>query len=320
MGDRAIVLLFLAQVLGFPMVMPFVAFAFDMYISTILYCCLANYTLLLFGFYSPLYLAACFLNLLGNFLANFTGAWPRDFPDVFYGSGYGYEDDAGEYCWYLLGWIWEHNARLFACCVLFGFFALVAILIPLNLKVAKKVRALRISNNGLRARIGLRQEKNRLVKESIASMEENAARVRESCARAEENMDRAKANAARLEQQRTAELQEQSERLQRLQTRTADRNRRGVAMGERERRAADFHENITRQRAAIAEQERIATEDRFEAAFQENFAEVREQIVELQEDVDRMRTAGVQARLLLADAADALDVDPASLFEGETWC
>jgi hypothetical protein len=71
------------------------------------------------GFYSPMYIAACLLNLLGDILAIVTGATlQKDFPDIFYGTGYGYEDDAEAYCWYLLHWIWSDITKVFACCVL----------------------------------------------------------------------------------------------------------------------------------------------------------------------------------------------------------
>jgi hypothetical protein len=86
--------------------------------STFFYCCLASHVFLALAFHSPVYLAACLLNVLGQSLATVTGASYNDYPDIFYGSGYGYADDAGEYCWYLLHWIWECNARVLACCVL----------------------------------------------------------------------------------------------------------------------------------------------------------------------------------------------------------
>lgn len=89
-----------------------------MSLSTFFYCCLTSHTLLALAFHSPVYLAACLLDVLGEFLAIVTGASYNDFPDVFYGSDYGYADDAEEYCWHLLHWIWEGNARVLACCVL----------------------------------------------------------------------------------------------------------------------------------------------------------------------------------------------------------
>lgn len=119
--DRLMVLLFLAQATFITANMclndclnsiPVVS------MSTFFYCCLASHVVLALGFYSPVYLAACFLYVLGEFLARVTGASYIDYPDIFYGSGYGYADEAGEYCWYLLRWIWEDNARVCACCVL----------------------------------------------------------------------------------------------------------------------------------------------------------------------------------------------------------
>jgi hypothetical protein len=86
--------------------------------STFFYCCLASHVFLALAFHSPVYLAACLLNVLGQSLATVTGASYNDYPDIFYGSGCGYADDAGKHCWYLLHWILEDNARILACCVL----------------------------------------------------------------------------------------------------------------------------------------------------------------------------------------------------------
>jgi hypothetical protein len=106
-------------------------------ISTFFYCCLASHIFLLLGFYSPVYIAACLLNILGNTLAIVTGATlQRDFPDIFYGTGFAYEYDAEAYCWYLLHWIWSDSMKVFACCVLS---ALVPAIIFLALRVCSWV-------------------------------------------------------------------------------------------------------------------------------------------------------------------------------------
>jgi len=102
MIDRIFLLLFVAQmtvIVGDACLSMCLKFKRPMSISTLLYGFLASYILVTLGFYSPAYLAACLCNLLGNFLATVTGA---PFPEVFYGNGYGYEDDAEAYCRYLL--------------------------------------------------------------------------------------------------------------------------------------------------------------------------------------------------------------------------
>jgi hypothetical protein len=58
-------------------------------ISTFFYCCPASHILLVLGFNSPIYVAACLLNILGETIAVVTGASQSNFPNIFYGTGYG---------------------------------------------------------------------------------------------------------------------------------------------------------------------------------------------------------------------------------------
>jgi hypothetical protein len=270
--NNTLFLLLIAQVLGFPIFMVFIAA--DMRLnrkpvmskSNFFYCCLANCTLLLLGFYTPTYLAACLLNWLGNFLAVVTGASWRDYPEVFYGNGYGYEDDAGAYCWYLLHWIWKDNAKIIACCILSVAVPAITFLTPrvwswlfpsLRQRIERmrehtaRIRADTLAiKNRLKAEHGwtdedyeravelgagddeeARARRRSFVQERRARMEqerrrETIAMVEENNARAEENLARIDENADRLKEQRTAELREQRGRLRRSLARAADWSRR----------------------------------------------------------------------------------------------
>jgi hypothetical protein len=307
--------------------------------STFFYCCLTSHILLILGFHSPIYIAACLLNLLGDILGIVTGASQQGgFPKTFYGSGYGYEDDAEEYCWYLLHWIWSDSMEVFACCVLSV--AVLATSFPtlcvwswLFLSRRQRIQRLQehtamiraetlaIENHmkaehgwtdedfeGLRRLGGGNDEAahariGSFVEGVTARREREQERTRETIARVREDTVRIHGSEARLNKQRTAELREQRGRLRKNQARAADwgRRLRENATGEHERRLAEAEERVARRQVVIVDlQERIATQERYEEGMQS----LNRQTAAVQEEIDRLQTATTQAQL----AAEAIAV------------
>jgi len=269
-----------------------------------LYISLALVPMLLYLVPTPLdllfTLSAFFLDILSDFLAAVTGILDIDFPHVYSRVASNVES----YCWYLLYWIWGDSASATARRIMLGLSAILILWIL-------RIRALTIAKEDLLAKMRLSKEKFRLAEESSLRVDENMARAKESTARMKEGAAAAKENVARLEDQRTAELREQTDRLLRRLTNAADRNRRlrRIATGDRDRRrVADLEENIARLRAVDAhQQERTATQARFETGLQESIAATQGQIDESQEDIDRLEVTQMHRDLLLADAREALE-------------
>lgn len=298
------------------------------------------------GFYSPMYIAACLLNFLGDCLAVVTTASQTDFPDIFYGSGYGYEDDAKAYCWYLLHWIWSDSVKVVACCV---FSVLVSAIIFLTLRMwsrlfpSRRQRIQRMQEHTARIRAETLAIENHMKSEHgwtdedfeglrrlgggndeaaharlrsfadgvMARREREQEQRRETIARVEENLARIIESEARLNEQRTAELRGQRGRLRRNQARAADfgRRLRENARGEHERRVAEAEERVARRHVVIVDlQERIAAQERYEEGMQS----LNRQTAAVQEEIDRLQAATTRARLAVDATADAQDTDPAS--------
>jgi hypothetical protein len=317
--------------------------------STLFYGCLASHILLLLAFYSPIYVAACLLNVLGEVIAVVIGAPQSKFPDIFYGTGYGYEDDAEAYCWYLLHWIWSDSVKVVACCVLS---VLVSAIIFLTLRVwsclfpSRRQRIQRMQEYTARIRAETRAIENHMKAEHgwtdedfeglrrlgggndeavrarrrsfadgvMARREREQEQRRETIARVREDIARIHESEARLNEQRTAELRGQRGRLRRNQARAADwgRRLRENATGEHERRVAEAEERVARRHVATVDlQERIAAQERYE----EGMRSLNRQTAAVQKEIDRLQAATTRAQPAVDATADAQDSNPASRFE-----